>query len=194
MEEVIQSILTIGGFGFLNYQIFSRIRDYDLGTESDKKLLIYLFSSMDYLIYLIIDKFLKNISITIIITIFISILITILLPFLLSIISKGINKIRSKNNLPEQKSELIFDTFTNDADRSKYFVFNLSTNELTASGYISHISGINEDKSIILSNFYDNDEEVIINNIDELKNYIIDKKIKAKTYLNFDKNIKIIYF
>ena len=48
MEEVIQSIVAVGGFGYLNYQIIARVRDIDFGDEWDKKFLLLFLSSLDY--------------------------------------------------------------------------------------------------------------------------------------------------
>lgn len=43
MKEVIQSIVAIGGFGYLNYQIIVRVKDIDWGSEQDKKFLLLFY-------------------------------------------------------------------------------------------------------------------------------------------------------
>ncbi|MCQ9211627.1 MULTISPECIES: hypothetical protein [unclassified Streptococcus] len=62
MHEAIQSIIAIGGFGFLNYQIYARTSNQDMSSESDRRFFIGLMSSMDYIIYLLLMKRLNDVT------------------------------------------------------------------------------------------------------------------------------------
>jgi|GEM_PF-6664394 len=57
MNELIQPVLALGGLGYLNFLIYSRIDNPDFGSESDKKLMILLYSSMNYGIYLLLSLY-----------------------------------------------------------------------------------------------------------------------------------------
>ncbi|EQC58431.1 hypothetical protein LLT6_03775 [Lactococcus cremoris subsp. cremoris TIFN6] len=59
MNELIQPVLALGGLGYLNFLIYSRIDNPDFGSESDKKLMILLYSSMNYGIYLLLSLYFK---------------------------------------------------------------------------------------------------------------------------------------
>lgn len=194
MEEVLQSIVAIGGFGFLNYQIYARMSHHDMGSENDRRFFIGLLSSMDYLIYLLLMKWLNDVTWSIALAILLSLVATLLLPNIVDLVYLFINWIRGKKHLPAQKNVKVYTIFTSDLDRQRCFIFSLSGGQLMSSGYLIASNGRHEEKSLILQPFHDNDEEGQLESMEDLTRYLQNEKIEARIYLNFDKNIKLIYF
>lgn len=197
MKEVIQSIIAVGGFGYLNYQILAAIRDIDWGSEQDKKYLLICLSSLDYAIYWLLDIFFKNPVIIIPLTILIAVIISLfIIPYLVDFLYGVINWVRKKEKLGKLEQTSMYDVFASDTSCQNCFVFKLGDRNILSSGYISTTSGKGDDLSLILSPYIsDNDpEKYALRSEDELIEYLDKEKIQAKIYLNLEKQIKFIYF
>lgn len=120
-----------------------------------------------------------------------SIVITLFLPKIIDIMYVFLNWIRRGKGLPIQKNVKVYTMFTSDLNRQRCFVFSLSGGQLMSSGYLLASNGRHEEKSLILQPFHDNDEERYIESMEE---HLLYEKIEARIYLNFEKNIKLIYF
>ncbi|HFU6744674.1 TPA: hypothetical protein ACGN5C_000829 [Streptococcus agalactiae] len=191
MGNILQPLFALGGFGYLNYWIFSRMRDRDIGGETDKKFIIALISSFDYLIYLILSNFCSNMIWSIIGAIIISLLLTILSHHFIDKAYGLSNWLRKKNGLNQQLDMYLWDMMSEE-DKPNRFVIDYSGN-IIASGVIKAISGEHEEKSLIISSFVGfNDERPKTEK--ELLIYLDKNDIQSDVYLNFDKKIKIIYF
>ncbi|HEL1582785.1 TPA: hypothetical protein VB967_002175 [Streptococcus suis] len=196
MEEVLQSIVAIGGFGFLNYQIIVRVRDIDWGDEQDKKYLLYFLSSFDYCLFLVFDYFLPNLIFSIPLSILTALGASIVFPDFMIGFYRFINWIRKDNGLPSAEFQTMYDIFANDTGCQNCFVFQLGNKQVVSSGYIAYTNGENDDLSLILSPYISvNDpEKYRITDEDSLLEYLDEEKIQAKIYLNLEKQIKFIYF
>ncbi|MCK1234983.1 hypothetical protein [Streptococcus uberis] len=196
MIEVIQSIIAIGGFGFLNFQFISKINDVDFGSSKDKKYIIYFLSSFHYLIYLLIYYFLKNMVFSLLITILIISIFTYHSPFFIEIYYDLINNIRKKRNLESISTTSLYDVFATDFNKQNCFIFSLENNRFISSGYIGSTQGDRDDFSIILYPYIKENEleKSIIKSHEELINYLEENKKEANEYINFEKNVKFIYF
>ncbi|MDY5636493.1 MAG: hypothetical protein SPF57_09245, partial [Streptococcus orisratti] len=109
MEEVLQSIVAIGGFGFLNYQIIVRVRDIDWGDEQDKKYLLYFLSSFDYCLFLAFDYFVPNLIFSIPLSILTALGASIVFPDFMIGFYRFINWIRKDNGLPSAEFQTMYD-------------------------------------------------------------------------------------
>lgn len=196
MNEVIQSIIAIGGFGFLNYQIVIRVKDIDWGDEQDKKYWIILLSSLDYSFYLFWYWLTANLLPSIFLTLLTAVITSIIIPTFVEWSYKKLNKSRNSSGLSELEYKTMYDIFATDTDKQNCFVFDLRTGELLSSGYIAHTNGKRDDMSLILWPYVPvNDlEKSMIETEDELMTYLNGIEDEAKIYLNFEKNTKIIYF
>lgn len=196
MQEVIQSIVAIGGFGYLNYQIIVRVKDIDWGSEQDKKFLLLFLSSLDYSIFLLWQFLIKNLLVSIVLTILTAILISLVLPDLVHIFYKVVNWIRKDNSLPDLDSKTMYDVFAMDTDCQNCFVFRIGDKQIVSSGYIAYTNGDRDDLSLILSPYisYNDPEKYAIKDEDSLLRYLDKEKIQVKIYLNLEKQVKFIYF
>ncbi|EHJ52046.1 hypothetical protein [Streptococcus macacae] len=193
MEDILKSLVTLGGFGFFNYKVFFSITDFDSGSSADKHYFIALMSSFNYFIYLIINSFCSNIILSIMITILISFAITLILPLIFKVYYWFVNFMRRKNHLPKLSNEKISDKVFNDEDNNNCFIFNFE-GHLISKGVIGGMSGENEEFSYIIFPFIKDNDESIIETEAELFEYLNDKKIQATIYLNFEKKIKVIFY
>lgn len=196
MEEVIQSIIAVGGFGYLNYQIIVRVRDIDWGSEQDKKFLLFFLSSLDYSIFLLWQFMTNHLVASIALTVLTAIVISIFIPDLVQSFYKVINWIRKDNGLPDLSSSSMYDIFAMDTNCQNCFVFHLGDKQVISSGYIAYTNGERDDLSLILSPYisYNDPEKYGIKDEDTLLEYLDNEKIQAKIYLNLEKQIKFIYF
>ncbi len=46
MEDILKSLVTLGGFGFFNYKVLFSITDFDSGSSADKHYFIAFMSSL----------------------------------------------------------------------------------------------------------------------------------------------------
>lgn len=196
MEEVIQSIVAVGGFGYLNYQILVRIRDIDWGSEQDQKYLIIFLSSIDYSLYWLWNTILDKPVFAILLTIVSAVLVSLFTPYLIDLLYFVINCIRKRKKLGKVEQTSMYDVFASDTDCQNCFVFKLGDKTVVSSGYISTTSGARDDLSLILAPYiYANDpEKYSLHSEEELIEYLDKQKIQAKIYLNLEKQIKFIYF
>lgn len=196
MEEVLQSIIAIGGFGFLNYQIIIRARDVDWGDAQDKKYLLYFLSSLNYCLFLLFNYFIPNIFFSIPLTIIAALCVSVFFPDFIVAFYKFINWIRKDNGLPRAEFQTMYDIFANDTDCQNCFVFQIGDTQVVSSGYIAYTNGESDDLSIILSPYIsDNDPEKYgIKDEEDLLEFLDKERIQAKIYLNLEKQIKLIYF
>lgn len=193
MNELIQPVLALGGLGYLNFLIYSRIDNPDFGSESDKKLMILLYSSMNYGIYLLLSLYFKLVP-SILIAISLSIILTLFFPFISRKLFLLTNWIRSIYGAPDISNTKVQDKFFEKKESFPMFIFSIPDNTLITCGYRGSKNGMNEDFSIINYNFYGNEEFCRIKNEKDLLDYIENKNIEADIYVNFDKKIKIISF
>lgn len=192
MEEVIQSIVAVGGFGYLNYWIISRLKDFDFGNEKDKTYLIGLMTSVDYSFYIVISHFFKEQWLGVIFTIVVALVFSFCFPVIVNGIYKGINLFRQKNGSAELKAIKLKDDFFND-EKDCCFIFDFN-NKLLSKGVKRAISGEHEEFSLMLYPFFESQEEFKISTEEELYHYLEIKNLEARIYLNFEKKLKIIYF
>ncbi|AMF84993.1 hypothetical protein D3854_05910 [Streptococcus mutans] len=192
MEDILKSLVTLGGFGFFNYKVLFSITDFDSGSSADKHYFIAFMSSFNYFIYLIINNFCSNIILSIMITILISFVITLILPFIFKVYYWFVNFMREKNNLPKLRNEKISDMVFNE-DNTSCFIFNFE-GHLISKGVFGGMSGENEEFSYIIYPFIKGNNENTIKTEAELFKYLNDKKIQTKIYLNFEKQIKVIFY
>ncbi len=195
MNELLQPILALGGFGYLNYIIYSRIDNPDFGSENDKKFMIIMYSSLNYLVFVFLNQF-YNIEMVgaIFYTILISLLFTFLFPILSRIFYKITNLYRMLLNLGELENSKLKDKFLEDNKNDVIFVFSIPDNELIVSGYKGGNSKDYEELSLKIINFYGNESYCRYIVEENLMNFLEDKKIEVDMYVNFDKKIKIISF
>lgn len=196
MKEVLQSIVAIGGFGFLNYQLIIRVRDIDWGDEQDKKYLLYFLSSFDYCLFLAFDHFISNLFLSIPLTIVVALGTSVAFPDFMIGFSKFVNWIRKEKGLPRSEFQTMYDIFANDTTCQNCFVFQIGDKAVVSSGYIAYTNGESDDLSLILAPYISkNDpEKYKIKDEEELLAFLDQEKIQAKIYLNLEKQIKFIYF
>ncbi len=196
MIEVIQSIAAIGGFGFLNFKIISKLSDVDFGSESDRKYFIYFLSSFHYLVYLVINYFINNMVWSIILSILLILLVTFILPISIDKYYLIINWIRKKRNMENVAKTKMFDIYATDFSKINCYIFTLNGEVLISSGYTGSTSGINDDLSLIVYPYIKNNdsEKYNIKTQDTLFDYFEKYEIEANVYINFEKSVKIIYF
>lgn len=192
MQEVIQSIVAIGGFGYLNYWLFVRLRDRDIGNDLDRKFFIGLMSSCDYLIYLVLMTLSDHLIGSILGAILLSLLATVFLHKVMDRAYQFSNWMRGKHGLSEQKDMHLWDMMFN-SGMDCCFIFDFD-GHIISRGVMAAQNGVYEEKSLILYPFFDRHYEQHIKNEGELYGYLEEKNIEARIYLNFDKKIKIIYF
>lgn len=196
MEEVIQSIVAVGGFGYLNYQIIARVRDIDFGDEWDKKFLLLFLSSLDYSFFLLWQVLTENLVVSIVLTVLTAILFSLIFPDVVQFFYRIINWIRKDNALPDLSSKNMYDIFATDTNCQNCFVFIIGDKRVISSGYITYTNGERDDLSLILSPYisYNDPEKYRIKDEDGLLEYLDKEKIQTKIYLNLEKQIKFIYF
>lgn len=196
MIEVIQSIAAIGGFGFLNFKIISKLSDVDFGSESDRKYFIYFLSSFHYLVYLVINYFINNMVWSIILSILLILLVTFILPISIDKYYLIINWIRKKRNMENVAKTKMFDIYATDFSKINCYIFTLNGEVLISSGYTGSTSGINDDLSLIVYPYIKNNdsEKYNIKTQETLFDYFEKYEIEANVYINFEKSVKIIYF
>ena len=192
MEDILKSLVTLGGFGFFNYKVLFSITDFDSGSSADKHYFIAFMSSINYFIYLIINSFCSSTVLSIMVTILISLVVTLILPLIFKVYYLFVNFMRKKNNLPKLSNEKISDMVFNE-DNTNCFIFNFE-GHLISKGVFGGMSGENEEFSYIIYPFIKGNNENTIKTEAELFEYLNDKKIQTKIYLNFEKKIKIIFY
>lgn len=192
MKEVFQSIAAIGGFGYLNYWLFVRLRDRDIGSDIDKKFLIGLMSSFDYVIYLVLMKLSNHLIASVLGAISLSLFLTLFLHKVIDCGYRFTNWVRGKQDLSEQVDVYLWDMMFN-SGLECCFIFDFDGHVISR-GVMAAQSGMHEEKSLILYPFFDRHYEQHIKSEDELYRYFEEKNIEARIYLNFDKKTKIIYF
>lgn len=195
MNEIIQPILALGGFGYFNYLIYSRIDNPDFGSDSDKKFIILMYSSINYVIFLSLGNFKDiNMVIRILLTIFISFILTLSFPFLSRILMMITNTIRKVLNLSSLDNTKLKDRFLEKNTNNVIFIFSTEEKKFIASGYKGGNSRKYEEFSMVLYNFYGNELYCRYENEDNLLYFLEDKNIEVEIYINLDKKLKIISF
>ncbi|BBK79793.1 hypothetical protein I6L88_01860 [Streptococcus mutans] len=96
MEDILKSLVTLGGFGFFNYKVLFSITDFDSGSSADKHYFIAFMSSINYFIYLIINSFCSSTVLSIMVTILISLVVTLILPLIFKVYYLFVNFMRKK--------------------------------------------------------------------------------------------------
>ena len=139
MENVLQPLVALGGFGYFNYWILSRVSDIDLGGEQDKKYLIAFLTSLDYTFYLTISLAISGVVQRIIVTMLVSIIFSFLFPSVLKSFYKLINVIRSSGKSSKLEPTLVKNAMFND-DKDRCFIFDFEGN-LISSGAMRMLSG-----------------------------------------------------
>lgn len=189
MKDLLQPLISLGGFGYFNYWVATRISDIDLGGEQDKNYLVAFLTSLDYTFYLIVSRFIDDSLKSILVTIAIIFIFSICLPFLLKLCYKFLNLFRKQSNLIPS---LVKDEMFND-DKDRCFIFDFE-GHLISSGAMGMINGKFEEFSVILYPYFASHEEYQIKDEDSLYQFLDSKNLEARIYMNFEKRIKIIYF
>ncbi|AZR97728.1 hypothetical protein K6V39_07680 [Streptococcus suis] len=192
MEELLQPLVALGGFGYFNYWLSIRLSDMDLGGESDKKYLIALMTSLDYTFYLIVSNYIEGVVKRILVAMLLAVIFSLAFPFLIKLLYWVINRLRSVGNQPEMVPLSVKDDMFND-DKDRCFIFDFEGN-LISSGAMGMLSGKNEEFSMKLYPYFASHEEHSIRNEEALYQFLEQKNLEARVYLNFEKKIKIIYF
>lgn len=196
MNELVQPILALGGFGYLNYLVYSRIDNPDFGSDSDKKLIILLYSSMNYAVFLSVKFLINDLNMVeqIGITILISFILSLFLPIMSRLFLWVTNEIRMKFNLAKIENTKLKNKVLESTKNDVIFVFSALDNKFIEAGYKGGNSRKYEDWSLSILSFYGNELYCRYENKDNLMDFLEDKKIKVEIYINLDKNIKIISF
>lgn len=196
MNNVIQSIVSIGGFGYLNYYILNHLVDYNVGSRQDVSMQVLFFSSFDYVLFLLVSSFIANKILAGIITFLVALGVTVALPVAFTWLFTAINLYRGKTGSTDLNPAYLYDIMANDRERYIWFVFDLSNGKLLDKGYPAHVSSDHEDFSFILYRFRDDeiDDLKAIKTEEDLERFFQTYNVDVKTYINRDKNIRIVYF
>lgn len=194
MNELIQPILALGGLGYVNYIFYDRISDRNFGTNTDRKFFIGAMSSINYFLYLICYTFLGNLIVSVFCAVLLSFALTIKLPEIVRLSFKFTNRIRNEKNMAEQVPEKVFDTSFGKNNMQRVFIFSVPDNILISKGYKEYVSGENEDVSMIVAPLTWNDEASSVKTEEDLNDFLDNKNLESRTYFNFEKKLKIIYF
>lgn len=194
MNELLQPILALGGFGYLNYILYRRISDRNFGDNLDKKFFIGAISSVNYTIYLIWNFFIQNILFSIILAVLTSFMLTIVLPEIVDKTFKFTNRYRNEKEMSEQVTKKVYKHVFDTNKPRTLFIFSIPDNKLIAAGYAKLFSGEHEELSFDITPLYWNDPTKNIFEESTLIDLLDQKNIEADTYINFDKKIKIINF
>lgn len=194
MNNVIQSIVSIGGFGYLNYYVFNRLNDYSQKTDKEITFQILLFSSLDYTLFLLVSHFIKNTISASILTIILAAVVTCLLPWLMNRLYQFINWLRKENALDDLAPVSVYDIMRNDSNKVLLFIFSTEDNSLIASGERIVTSGEREEMSLILVPFIETERAYRIKTEEELNRFFEEERLNPHLYLNLEKKIKIYYY
>lgn len=206
MNELIQSLVAVGGIGYINYLFYERISDRNFKTDLDKKFFIGAMTSINYFLYMLGEQLLNyipylfgrkplnNIVLSILLAFLLSFLLTLIFPWLVDKSFWFTNKIRSEKNMSEQVSKTVYHESFGNGKAKILFIYSIPDNQLISSGYSELFSGEGEDFSFKLVGQYWDEPSKEIKTEEELLNFLEEKNIKADIYINFDKKIKIIYF
>ena len=201
LTELFLIIYLSGSFGFINYKILKDANLIEISehNKEDKTMYLILFSATNLCLFYIIHDLLINTKINIsqellfiismIFSIIISVFITLkLFNFLSKSINNKINKFREKNNLSGltlgNMRTIAFDR----KDWTALFIYSLDTDKLLDFGYIHCFNDtIHEDLEFILEPF-----ETNLTDPQEMQKFKIKNSDNIRTYINTDKNVKII--
>lgn len=201
LTELFLIIYLSGSFGFINYKILkdASLIEISENNKEDKTMFLISFSAINLCLFYIVHKLLSDIDINIaqellfilsmIISITISVFTTLhLFNFLSKKINDNINKFREKNNLSGltlgNMRTIAFDR----KDWTAIFIYSLDSNKLLDFGYIHCFNDtINEDLEFILEPF-----ETNLTDSQKMKEFQIKNSDNIRTYINTDKNIKIV--
>lgn len=200
LNNLINSLITAGGLGFINLLILMRIDkiNFSSNNKEDKAICLIFFSIVNYGLFLLMLEIFKFLSInksiqiplSIISVIIISILLTFfVIPPLSNLFSKSINNQRKKEQLSIYDSRPIKKIAFNFKINKAIYIFDFENNLISSgmSGYFSNSDDI--DFEIILSPFNEVSE---LNDYNKLISYISSPDVESDIYLNIDKKIKII--
>lgn len=206
MNELLQSIVALGGLGYINYLFYERISDRNFKTDLDKKFFIGAMTSLNYFLYLVSVQLLNyvpyllnrkpvnNIVLTILLAFLLSFVLTLILPNIVDKLFWFTNKVRSEKNMSEQVTKSVYHSAFSDGKAKVLFIFSIPENRLISSGYADLYSGEGEDFSFKIIGQYWDEPSKTIETERQLLDFLEEKNIEAEIYINFDKKIKIIYF
>ncbi|PQF22077.1 hypothetical protein [Enterococcus mundtii] len=198
--EMLNSLITAGGLGFINLFILTRLDKINISKENkeDKIIFLLLFSIINYGLFLIILEYLKKhpfvrnieIPISIILVTIISVILSFtLFSGILTWINKKINNLRNKENLSSFDSRSIKKIAFGFETNKPIFIFTLD-NQLIFSGQSGWFSDLdNSDFELITYPFNSKSE---LDNYDKIIEYITCEEVESEVYINIDKKIKII--
>lgn len=201
--EIFSIFLTVGGLGFVNYFILSRMDRININkhNKEDKPLFLILFSLLNYTIYLaslyvVVEGPLKisNAYLSTLISILLTLIITVFLSFTLfswlsSEIKEKINKNRKGSGISHYDSLTVKQRVFNFSASRMIYIYNLS-NQLIDCGYSGWFSSLEDDDfELSLIPF---DGKSTVSEYQEVLDYINRNKLESDVYLNFDKNVKIV--
>lgn len=191
MKEFLESVLALGGTGYLNFWLSSRIRTMDYGDASERKYIIALMTSVNYSIYLFLGQWDFAREWRLAITVILALVFSLTFPFALRLVYSGINYLRGKKKsslVPVKVRDMMFQD-----EKNHYFIFDLS-GKLLGKGFLTAINGKAEEFSCIVVPYFESHPEYAIETEQDLHHYLEIKNLEARVYLNFEKNLKIIYF
>lgn len=99
MKEFLESVLALGGTGYLNFWLSSRIRTMDYGDASERKYIIALMTSVNYSIYLFLGRWDFAREWRLAITVILALVFSLTFPFALRLVYSGINHLRGKRKV-----------------------------------------------------------------------------------------------
>lgn len=200
---LITAIISSGGLGFINFYILRKLNRISINSKDkdEKKIILLLFSSINYLIYLVVAFFLKSIisdeiglaavsfTLTIIITIFLSLFI---FPHIIYALSWITNKLRRQDGKNDISSETVHDKFfQNYSNNKNMYIFNLEGHLIFKGTPYQFSLSTDENFEFLATYFY---EESVTKDYDELVEYARLKNIDIDILVNIDKKIKIVIF
>ena len=202
LTELFTMFLTVGGLGFVNYFILSRLDKINVNkhNKEDKPLFLIFFSLMNYVFYLIIlymvDSYLpiNNEYLILATSIALTLIVTVLTTFIVysplsSKMQKAVNKARGNSGMSSYDSLTVKKRVFNFSGSRMIFIYDLNNNLIDCghSGWLSEL----EDDDFELS-LYPFTEKSTILEYDDVIDYINKNGKASEVYINIDKNVKII--
>lgn len=154
LQQIISSLVTVGGLGFINYYVAEQMDVIDFKGKDERLIVpcMLCFSAIDYVIYLLISFVLSslvhnqnlNAAISLILTIFVSFLLTLFsINYVSSVANKLINYKRKKQSFSEIQNDDLWNYFLKDDKETRCYVYDFDNNFI-ANGWIQ-VSNKNSD-------------------------------------------------
>lgn len=200
LSEMINSLITSGGLGFINLFILTRLEKINIDEEDkeDKVIFLIFFSIVNYVLFLSFGELFKKISLfsdfRVPLSIIFVLIISIILSFTLfasiaTYMNNIINRSRHNERLSSFDNRSIKKIAFNFDTNKTIFIFSFD-NKLIFSGVSGWFSDLdNVDFELIAYPF---NEKTTLDSYDKVMDFITTKSVESEIYINLDKKIKII--